>query len=160
MLRISATVKSKFSMVIEELPQPDGSLKPGRQAWEPLRMSGLSCEGGLSPYDVFNRRHELVELEYGGLTWHFRGAIIVPDGNDGWVAMAFEAASVAGPSTEGPKAGEKWTIGARHDLVFAGQARDFAEAKHFIFRDGDELFTITKDEFFAPGLHKAKQPTA
>jgi hypothetical protein len=57
----------------------------------------------------------------------------------------------------GPKIGEKWSVGSLSDLIFIGQALDFAQTKYFVFKDGDEMFVIKKDKFYESDLYKKKQ---
>jgi len=61
---------------------------------------------------------------------------------------------------EGPKKGERWSIGTYDNLVFIGFGRDFIQDKYFIFEDQDAthscLFVISKDEFFSADLKKVR----
>lgn len=58
---------------------------------------------------------------------------------------------------KGPRPGEVWSVGGYENLVFLGVGRDFCQEKHFVFKDGEGMFVITKDDFYAADLFKEKQ---
>lgn len=61
---------------------------------------------------------------------------------------------ISASAMKGPRVGERWEVGGIAGLVFLGVGLDFGQRKYLIFQDGDVLFVITKDEFYAADLQK------